>query len=489
MSSATQIVPEKVAGLPAHYLSLLVIAAERGTRESCKEIAEDMRFRVRLADNAVAALRMMESRAVDLVLLDSRLAGRDGVEFLVRIKQDHPETEVVVLTANPTVDSVLTAMKSGAYDCLRKPFLMDELRSLLERAADHLHFSLESRFAREALKNNGTCSALIGRSAEIEKLHRIIAKVAVARHPVLIQGESGTGKEAVARAIHFSGPFRDKPFIPVDCACLSPSLMESELFGSSKGSVGGVSKLKEGLFALANQGTIFLDEISALPLEVQAKLARALHDKETRPIGSAKTVPFGVRIIAASSRGLEPAMEQGAFRRDLHFCLNVVNLRLTPLRDRKEDIPMLAAYFLQRYSRNNETQLSLTPEALKLLHGYDWPGNVSEMESCLQRATALSSARVLDVRDLPEQIRHAKLFTMPSNGHSFSSGIMPLATLEKHAILAALRELNGDKLMVAASLGIGKTTLYRKLKEYGIAELPGARPSYAAGPAPRRGTL
>jgi len=489
MSSATHIAPEKVTGLPAHYLSLLIIASERGTRESCKEIAEDMRFRVRLADNAVAALRMMESRAVDLVLLDSRLAGRDGVEFLVRIKQDHPETEVVVLTSNPTVDSVLMAMKSGAYDCLRKPFLMDELRSLLERAADHLHFSLESRFARESLKNNGACAALVGRSGEIEKLHRIVAKVAVARHPVLIQGESGSGKEAIARAIHFNGPFRDKPFIPVDCGCLAPSLMESELFGSVKGAAAGMSKLKEGLFALANQGTIFLDEVSLLPLEVQAKLARALHDKETRPMGSTKTVPFGVRIIASTSRGLDSAMEQGTFLRDLHFCLNVVNLRLTPLRDRKEDIPMLAAHCLQRFSRNNETQLSLTPEALKLLHAYDWPGNVREMESCLQRAAALCAGRMLDVRDLPEQIRHAKLFTMPSNGHSFNSGIMPLATLEKHAILAALRELNNDKLMVAASLGIGKTTLYRKLKEYGIAEPPVRRPGNGAAHPARRGVL
>src|SRR5260370_19517201 len=259
--------------------------------------------------------------------------------------------------------------------------------------------------------------------------------------------------------------------------------MESEVFGSDKATA-GVARVKEGLFALANQGTIFLDEISVMPLEVQAKLARALHDKEIRPMGSAKTVPFGVRIIAATSRGLETAMEQGSFRRDLHFRLNVVNLKLTPLRERKEDIPMLAAYFLQRYSRNSDTQLTLTPEALKLLHAYDWPGNVREMESCLQRADALCPGRVLHLRDLPEQLRHARLFIMPTNAHSFSSGIMPLATLEKHAILSALRELNGDKLTVAASLGIGKTTLYRKLKEYGIADLPGRRSGNPPGPPP-----
>jgi len=472
MSTVTQVTPEKAAYQPRHYLSLLIVASERGMRDCCQEVAERMKFQVRAADNASTALRMMESCPAELILLDSWLAGRDGVELLVQLKRQYPETEVVIVNGQPTVDSVLSAMKSGAYDCLRKPFQVDDLKSVLDRATRHFESSLESRETREYLRNNTTYPGFLGQSREMEKLQRIMAKVALGRHPVLIQGESGTGKEMAARAIHFHGPFKDKPFIPADCGSLAPSFMESDLFGSVRSGSAGATKPKEGLLSIANGGTVFLDEIGNISLDLQAKLVRAMQEREIRPLGAVKGVPFDARIIAATSQDLEAAMEEGCFRRDLHFRLNIVNLRLPPLRERKEDIKLLAEHFLERFSQSAETQLTLTADAMKLLRSYDWPGNVRELESCLHRAAALCSGRTVDVRDLPPQIHHAKVVMLPPNACGTKNRIVPLAEMERQAILGALHQLNGDKLMTARLLGIGKTTLYRKIKEYRIAEHP-----------------
>jgi two-component system response regulator HydG len=307
----------------------------------------------------------------------------------------------------------------------------------------------------------------------MEKLYRIVANVASSRHPVLIQGESGTGKEMAARAIHFTGPFRDKPFIPVDCSSLSPTHIESELFGYVKGAFAGAVRPKQGLLSIADGGTVFLDEIGELPIDLQAKLLRALQEKEIRPVGSTKACSIDVRIIASTSRDLELAIHQGSFRRDLFFRLNVVGLRLPPLRERKDerekkdDIRLLMDHFLDRLARSTGIRRTISPEAMKLLFAYDWPGNVRELENCLERAAALSSGPVLQVCDLPSQIQSANL-----SCHSNINGkkIMPLAQLERQAILNALNQLNGDKLTTAKMLGIGKTTLYRKLKEYGITD-------------------
>ncbi|HWX55172.1 MAG TPA: sigma-54 dependent transcriptional regulator [Verrucomicrobiae bacterium] len=480
MSTATQIVPEKTVDLPSHYLSLLIVACEREVRDCCQEVAQDMRFRVRVADTASTALRMLDSRVADLVLLDSGLAGRDGIELLDRIKQEYPETEVVVVSGHPTVESVLAMMKSGAYDCLRKPFQVHELKALLERAIGHFQSSLEGRLVRESLRNNPAYAGLLGQSREMEKLRRIIAKVALGRHPVLIQGESGTGKEMAARAIHFQGPFRDKPFLPVDCGSLVPSSLESELFGCAKpGAAGGV-KSRAGLFSLASGGTIFLDEIGDMPMDMQSKLARAMQEREIRPVGSAKGLPFDARIIAATSDDLETAMEEGRFRRDLHLRLNIVNLRLPALRERKEDLRLLTEHFLDRFSRIGDAQLSVSADTMKVLRAYDWPGNVRELESCLQCAAAVASSQVLEVRDLPPQVHHAKVVTLPSGVRTLKGRIVSLAEMEKQAILAALHQCNGDKLTIAKLLGIGKTTLYRKIKEYKISDQP-------AGPPPDTG--
>ncbi len=463
-----QLESEDGAYIPAHYLSLLIVDSELTVRETCREVAEALGFRVYTAENAVTAGRQLETSSIDVVLLDVKLPSSEGLELLLKIKQQQPEVEVIMITGHPTVDSVLSAMKSGAYDYLCKPFSKDELKPLLERITEHMRFSLENRVAREHLKNNPGYAGLVGRSPEMEKIYRIIAKVASSRHPVLIQGEAGTGKEMVARAIHFTGPYRDKPFIPVDCGSLVPSLIESELFGYVKGAFTGAVRTKEGLLSLASGGTIFLDEVGELPVDLQAKLLRALQEREIRPVGSTKAMPIDVRIIASSSRDLEIAMHQGSFRRDLYFRLNVVSLRLPPLRDRKDDGRLLVDHFLDRLSRVTGVRRSATPEAMKMLLSYDWPGNVRELENCLERAVALSSGPVLKTADLPQQVQNA--FNLGVVSMSDKNRVLPLAEVEKQAILNALNQLNGDKLMTAKLLRIGKTTLYRKLKEYGITD-------------------
>lgn len=442
----------------------MVVDGDRTIRELCKEVAGKIGFKVHLADSTRAALRQMEVQPVDVVLLDVRQSIHDGLDLLAKFKEMHPQTEIVMLSGHATVDSVVTAMKSGACDFIRKPFKPEELHTLLTRAAGRLRNSLEDRIARDHAQSNPGYKSILGISSEMQKLYRIIGKVAGGKHPVLIQGESGTGKETIARAIHADGPSHDRPFMVLDCASAAPGMLEAELFGPAKGSNGAL-RSKEGLPALASGGTIFFDEIGEMPLDLQGRLFRALQEKEFHTQGSAKPVPVDARIIAATSRDLEMAVQQGTFRRDLFFRLNVVGLRLPPLRERKEDIRLLAEHFLDRIGQVKHLQHSISTEAMKLLLLYDWPGNVRELENCLERASAMGPGSVLQSNDFPPHIRTAALRTASPDRQS---RILPLAELEKQAILGALQQLNGDKLMTARALGIGKTTLYRKLKEYGI---------------------
>src|SRR6516164_5709531 len=465
VSPITAVAPPQIE--PANFLNLLIIDDERSIREACREVAQSLGFSAYVADSAEQAYRLLDMQSFDAVLLDLRLPGTGGLDALRRIKERRPDAAVIVVTGYGTVQSAVQAMKNGAYDYVTKPFSVDELKLLLDRVAGHLKLKSENRMLREKVKSKQGFGGIVGRAPEMEKLYRIIAKAANSIHPVLILGESGTGKELVARSIHYSGPFRDKPFIPVDCGSLVPSLIESELFGYVKGAFTGAVRAKDGLMAAAEGGTIFLDEVGELPVDLQAKLLRALQEKEIRPVGGTRAIPINVRILAATNRDLEAAVQRGTFRRDLYFRLNVLTLRVPPLRERKQDIPLLAGHILERVARTTGVQRNISDDALKLMLNYEWPGNVRELENCLERACALTSGPTIHIADLPTALQNLHTLS-PVVPVSFeSNGISPLADLEKRAILHAITALNGDKLEAARQLGIGKTTLYRKLKEYG----------------------
>jgi len=447
----------------ANFLNLAIVDDERAIREVCREVAQSLGFNAIVSDSAEHAYRLLEAQAIDVVLLDLRLPGAGGLEALQQIKQRRPDAEIIVITGYATVPAAVQAMKSGAYDFVTKPFSMEELRLLLERVAVHLKLKTENRMLREKIKSKQGFGGIVGRAPEMEKLYRIIAKASQSNHPVLILGESGTGKEMVARSIHFSGAFRDKPFIPVDCGSLVPTLIESELFGYVKGAFTGAAQSKEGLLAIAEGGTIFLDEVGELPVDLQAKLLRAIQEKEVRAVGSTRRTSINVRILAATNRDLEQAVSQGAFRRDLYFRLNVLSLRIPPLRERRQDIPLLTGHFLERLSRATRLERTLSDDAIKAMLAYDWPGNVRELENSLERACALSSGPVIQLNDLPSVLHGRAGIAVPGDN---SAKILPMSELEKQTILNTITQLNGDKLLAARMLGIGKTTLYRKLKEY-----------------------
>jgi len=449
----------------ANFLNLLIVDDERAIRDACREVAQSLGFNTFTADSAEHAYRLLESQGIDAVLLDLRLPGAGGLEALNQIKSRRPDAIIVVVTGYGTVQSAVQAMKNGAYDYVTKPFSLDELKLLLERVVSHLKLKTENRVLREKIKSRQGFGSIVGTSPEMEKLYRIVAKAAHSTHPVLILGESGTGKELVARSIHFSGPFRDKPFIPVDCGSLVPTLIESELFGYVKGAFTGAQHAKDGLLAIAEGGTVFLDEVGELSVDLQAKLLRAIQEKEIRPVGSTKQIPINVRILAATNRDLEEGVAQGTFRRDLYFRLNVLSLRIPSLRERRQDIPLLAAHFLERQSRSSEQERTLSDDALKAMLAYDWPGNVRELENCLERACAFTTGPMIHLGDLPREISQLERSTPAGTGNG-TSKIVSMSELERQTILNAIAQLNGDKLQAARLLGIGKTTLYRKLKEY-----------------------
>jgi two-component system response regulator HydG len=466
-------------GMPS--LCILVVDDDADVRKACCEITNGMGFVTLSAATVPEARAALAQRQVDMLLLDLKIPGGGGLQLLQEVKLARPETGVVVMTAFATVSSAVEAMRIGAGDYLTKPFALEELTRILERSSRRLHFDIESRRLRERLRTQAGMGDLIGRSPEMEKVYRILSKVAYSSHPVLILGESGTGKEMVARAIHSNGPHAAKPFVPVDCSSLVPTLIESELFGHVKGAFTGANRSKEGLLSAADGGTVFLDEIGELPLDLQTKLLRALQEKEVRPVGATHSVPISARILAATNRDLSAMVAQGRFRKDLYFRLNVVNLKLPPLRERRDDIPVLAAHFLEGLHRTTGAEHTFSQDAIRLMQEYDWPGNVRELEHAIERACALSSGPVLHMADLPTQLHefHASRQTddLSASGLNGSpaldkSGgpIVSIADMEKHAILGTIRQLKGDKLMAARLLGIGKTTLYRKLKEYGLSD-------------------
>jgi two-component system response regulator HydG len=462
---------------PQVRLHLLVADADTAVRSACAEIAASMGYAVESTGDLAQARSLLRGSTTDILLVNLPAGSSQGLELVSEVKLLYPQMAVIAMTASGSVNAAVEAMRCGASDYLTKPFAMDELSTVLERASASLDTDTATRQLRERLRLSQGLGSMIGRSGEMEKLYRILSKVALSSHPVLILGESGTGKELVARTIHAYGPNSQKPFLPVDCGSLVPTLIESELFGYVKGAFTGANHSKDGLLVSAEGGTVFLDEIGELSLNLQAKLLRTLQEKEVRPVGSTQRVPMKARIVAATNRDLAAMVEQGAFRKDLFYRLNVVNLRLPALRDRREDIPLLAAHFLDHISRERGAKFTLSDEALGAMMHHDWPGNVRELENSIERACALSSGPLLRLGDLPTQLQQEGLEARRSAaragepaGEDGAPQLTTLAELERQAILGAIRALNGDKLQAAKLLGIGKTTLYRKLKEYGIAD-------------------
>ena len=460
-------------------IRLLIVDDEQSIRRLCMTVGEALGFVCMEANSGETALALLEEQPAHMILTDMVMPNMSGLEFLEKVKKLLPRSEVAVMTGHGSIETAVQAMKLGAYDYISKPFSpLEELRLFLRRMAEKVRLVEENQFLRQRFDTESDLHGIVGSSAKIQDVLRMISRLKDTRTPVLITGESGTGKELVARAIHFRGTFANRPFVAVDCGSLVPTLIESELFGYEKGAFTGALHSKTGLFQSAGGGTIFLDEIGELPLEMQAKLLRVLQEKEVRPVGSNQKVKVDVRVVAATNRDLEKEYRNGTFRKDLYFRLNVVTVHLPSLRERRSDIPMLTHWFLDRYAP--EKSMQVTSAAMKCLLQYDWPGNVRELENCMERAVALGDGKIIDASDLPSAIASASPSSESAGGATGSAvSSTDLEDIERATIERVFEQVKGDKALAGKMLGISRATLYRKLKRYNI----GAHPEMGSGSA------
>jgi two-component system, NtrC family, response regulator AtoC len=467
-------------------IRLLVVDDEQSIRKLCMTVGEALGFICLEADSGESALTLLEEQPVHMILSDMVMPQMSGLEFLEKVKKFLPRTEVALMTGHGSIETAVQSMRLGAYDYITKPFSpLEELRLFLRRMAEKIRLVEENEFLRQRMDSETAVHGIVGSSAKIQEVLRVASRLKDTRTSVLISGESGTGKELIARAIHFRGAFANRPFVAVDCGSLVPTLIESELFGYEKGAFTGALKSKQGLFQSADTGSVFLDEIGELPLELQAKLLRVLQEKEIRPVGSNQRVKVDVRIIAATNRDLEAAYKNGTFRKDLYFRLNVVTVHVPALRERRSDIPMLVQWFCERYAPGADLRVSSA--AMKALMNYDWPGNVRELENGIERAVALGNGSRIDVSDLPPSIaalEAPEARTSSGSAPEFASDLAaelrstnsaaaPLSTtdledIERATIQRVFEQVKGDKALAGRMLGISRATLYRKLKRYNI---------------------
>jgi two-component system response regulator HydG len=419
------------------------------------------------------AIEKVREAPFDAVLMDVRMAKVGGIEALSKIKEINPSIPVVIMTAYSSVDTAVEAMKIGAYDYLTKPLNFDELKLTLERSLEHMTLIKENRSLKEKISEGGQASGIIGRSRPIKELLDMVKTVAATEATVLINGESGTGKELFAKAIHTGSNRSDSPLVTVNCAALTETLLESELFGHEKGSFTGADRKREGRFVQADGGTLFLDEVGEIPMPMQSKLLRAIQEGEVQRVGSDKVLSVDVRIIAATNRDLLEESKKGNFREDLYYRLNVVSLKIPSLAERSEDIPLLASHFLGRYAERNRKKIKgFTPGAMDRLSRYPWPGNVRELENAVERAVILTAGEYISEKDLPPSIT-GDLPVMQEEdvqvgGASPSIGGKPLHEVEKMAIHETLIRTGGNKSEAAKILNITRTTLDNKIKKYSI---------------------
>ncbi len=444
--------------------TILVVEDEELMRAILRKLLEDEGYCVLTADSAETALELFTKSDVNLTLTDIRMAGMDGLQLLGQLKAIESEALVIIMTAYSSVDTAISALRKGAYDYIIKPFVNEDLLQTVKNALRQRELFQENRTLRRELDKHYSFNEIIGNSASLQAVFRLIEKVSATNASILIQGESGTGKELVARAIHRQSNRSNNPFVAINCGALPESLLESELFGHKKGSFTGANSDSEGLFRSADGGTLFLDEIGEIPHALQIKLLRALQEHEVTPIGSTNSIKFDARIIAATNRNLEEETTKGNFREDLFYRLNVIEIFLPPLRERREDIPLLTKHFLAKFStEQNSGEKNITKEAMSALINYNWQGNIRELQNAVERAFILSNAEIA-LENLPP-----KLITNSQHGFEIRdpNGLNPtLEEVERRYVVEILKSVNQDKTLASEVLGIDLSTLYRKLKRY-----------------------
>ena len=442
--------------------SILIVEDEEVLRQSLGELLTDEGYDVHQAGDGKLAYDFILKQPVDLILTDIRMPNMDGIELLGKLQQTAPQTPVIILTAYGTVESAVAAMRAGAYDYLLKPVNFDDVLLKVERAIEFGEMKQTRQVITEQLASESTFHNLVGEAQSMTKLFDMVRKLATVKTSVLIVGESGTGKELFARAVHYNGITRDKPFVAVNCGAIPDSLIESELFGYRRGAFTGAIRDKKGYFEAANQGTLFLDEISTLPLSVQSSLLRALEQRVVVPVGDTQPRPVDVRIVAASNQDLKQMVDNKEFREDLLYRLDVVKLELPPLRQRKEDIPALVHHFLEKYTRlMNKRVLGVTNDAMRAMLAHEWRGNIRELENVIERAVIFAEDRHIETEDLP--------FAIPGLTHDDSESLKEaMRQFERHHIIYCLKRHNYDKAETAKHLDIGVSSLYRKLDDLDI---------------------
>jgi two-component system response regulator PilR (NtrC family) len=452
---------------------ILVADDEQSMREFLDIMLKKEGYKVSLASNGEEVVKLVDNDLFDLVLLDIRMPKLDGISALKKIKANAPETIVIMITAYASADTAIKAMKEGAYDYITKPFKVEEIKLIIKNALEKKNLQKENILLKQVVRDRYHFGNIIGQSPKMMALYDLLEKVSPTKTNILIAGESGTGKELVAKAIHFNSPRKEKPFVTLNCGAIPESLIESELFGHMKGAFTDAIATKKGLFEVADEGTIFLDEISELPLLMQVKLLRVLQDKEFKRVGGTEDILVDVRIISATNKDLEEGVKEKRFREDLFYRLNVIQIKLPPLRDRKEDIQILANHFLKKYSEElSKNILKITPEALQILLNYDYPGNVRELQNIIERAVALESSQELTAYNLSSYLSGQPLLKkgpidieIPSEGIDLEKMV---EDLERTLLLKALDKTKGIKKKAAELLHINFRSMRYRLEKYGL---------------------
>jgi len=448
--------------------SILVVDDDRAHRTMLRTLLGGWGYVVQEADDGARAIEQVHEKSYDLILMDVRMVEVSGLEALSEIKSYNPAIPIIIMTAYSSVETAVEALKKGAYDYLSKPLDFDELELAIGRAMDHTRLKEENRALKERLGVGFNTGDIIGHSRVMVELLETVALVAPTEATVLITGESGTGKELIASAMHLNSPRREKPFIQLNCAAITETLLESELFGHEKGAFTGADRRKEGRFRLANRGSIFLDEISEMSVAMQAKLLRVLQEKEIQRVGGEEVLRVDVRVIAATNRDLKAEIKDGRFREDLYYRLNVVALAVPALRERREDIPLLAQHFLDSFAEKNRKHIKgFTPQAMDRLVRYDWPGNVRELMNAVERGVILCRGDYVSEMDFPLSVSDVPVPEQEAVREELLADL-PLEEVEKVTILQTLKSAGGNKSETARRLGITRRTLHKKLKKYGV---------------------